>query len=379
MSCFSIARSNFVDINVLANYAVTSQQTAFPIENAFNRNRRSKLWRSRGYFHVMAGDNVIVFRDAASGGYLEATVAPGHYTSPAAFMAAVDAALEAVGVASYTITQTAQLRFNIASDLSGGATAFELAWSDPSSAGMADMMGYDFFDLTGATNYDADYLRINYPGERIIFDMGIDSIPDDLYIIGPRNEPINISPGAVVKLEASMTNNWDSVPFSQVVPYDSEVLQIQGIADLTAIGYRYWSISFEDQNPDGFIEVGAFFLGTRWNPTRGAVVYPLQSTLMDRSTSIKSEGGQEFTNIREKTQQFSLEWKGLLKADLEIVEELWASYGLAYPFFVSMDQNAAFSTATQRRIKFVKFSSQPSWQLVSTNNFDVSMVIEEQL
>jgi len=376
MGCVRIARTNYLDTALLASYDVTSEQSAFPLENAFSRNRRSKVWRSNGYFQVKTGENDIVFRESV-GVDLTATVAVGEYNTTASFMTAVKNALDAAGASTYTVTQTSSLRFQIASDLAGGGGLFELRFA--SSTEMADLLGFDDVNRSTMSPQISDYLRINYPRERIIFDFGIDTLPESFYLIGPRNQALKISPSAIIKLEASPTDIWDSPPFSASVAYNDEVLHLYDI-DLTATqAYRFWSISIEDQNQNGYVEVGAFFLGTEFITTRGGVNYPLNSTLNDRTTSVRSEGGQSFSSIREKTQTFSLEWNALTKVDVEVFEQMWADYGLAYPFFIAIDREEAFSTETERRIKFVKFTGEPSWSLIGPNIFKLSMTVQEEL
>jgi len=376
MGCVRIARTNYLDTALLASYDVTSEQAAFPVENAFNRNRRSKVWRSNGYFQVKTGENDIVFRES-TGVDLTANVAVGEYSTTASFMTAVKNALDAAGDSTYTVTQTSSLRFQIVSNLAGGTGLFELRFG--TSTEMAAMLGFDATNRSTAATQVGDFLRINYPRERIIFDMGIDTLPESFYLIGPRNQALKLSPSAVVKLQASPTDIWDAPPFSVTIPYNDEVLHVYDIDTTATQAYRFWSVSFEDQNQNGYVEVGAFFLGTEFITTRGGVNYPLNSTLNDRTTSVRSEGGQSFSSIREKTQTFSLEWNALTKVDVEVFEQMWADYGLAYPFFIAIDREEAFSTETERRIKFVKFTSEPSWSLIGPNIFRLSMNVQEEL
>ncbi len=98
-----IFNNNFSD---LATITSSSEQTAFPLTNAFNAQRRSRVWRSNGYFNITSSNNTIVFRESV-GVDLTATVAIGVYTSRTAFFAAIKTALEAVGAGTYTISEDA--------------------------------------------------------------------------------------------------------------------------------------------------------------------------------------------------------------------------------------------------------------------------------
>jgi hypothetical protein len=369
---------NFVDQDQLANDDVSSEQTAFPVANAYNKQRRSKVWRSNGYFKVISGENTIIFRDAVAGNKT-ATVAAGSYSSTATFMAAVDAAFEAAGVANYTVTQNGNLKFVIASDLSGGATAFRIIWTDAGSADMAALLGYDTSaDDTGASSYTADVLKINSE-EWILWDMGISSMPNAFMFTGPRNRAIKISPSAVIKIEGNHTNNFASPAYSETLTYDDEVIALIREGGLDTVAYRYWRVQFIDQNPLGYIEVGAFFLGQYYSPIRGKVQFPFHSEFVDRSNTIFSEGGQTFTDIFEQSQRYTITWFALTKEEVEEITEIFANYGLASPFFVSFDTNVAFSSVLNRRLKFVKFEDEPQYELVAPNIFTMTMKFREEL
>ena len=79
-----IYNENYIDEDILANYDVTSEQSAFPIENAFNQQRRSKVWRSNGYFNVTSSNNTIIFRETAATP-LTGTIAIAEYGSYTSF------------------------------------------------------------------------------------------------------------------------------------------------------------------------------------------------------------------------------------------------------------------------------------------------------
>lgn len=371
---------NYVDLALLANTDVSSQQSAFPVTNAYNSQRRSKVWRSNGHFKIIAGENTIIFRDASGGPDKTATIAPGEYSSTTSFMNAVDAAFEASGLASYAVTQNSNLKFAITSDLSGGATHFEINWSDSDSLAMAAVMGYDISgNDTGGTTYTSDVSRVA-TSEWIKWDMGISSDPNAFILAGPRNKPIKISPSATITLQASHFDNWTSPPFELVIPYDDEVIAVLAEESLSNTAYRYWRLKIEDlDNPNGYVEVGCFFLGRYYVPERGKAQYPFGSNSIDRSDSVTSEGGQLFHNIQEQTRSFSFDWKGLTKEEMEEFQQIFLRYGKSKPLFVSMDTVAAYSSAFQRKLKFVKFSDEPKETLVSVNNYSMTTQFREEL
>jgi len=200
-------------------------------------------------------------------------------------------------------------------------------------------------------------------------------------LIGKRNQSIQISTGATLKLQGNETNDWTSPSYTQTLTYDDQVISLFSDTGLHTSSLRYWSLFIEDKkNPNGNIEVGSFYLGNFWNQTRGRVQFPLRSQPVDRSETIFSEGGQTYSDVREKTNIYNVEWLGLQKADIETFEEdIWAVYGTSRPFFVSMDGDEAFSTNKNKRIIFCKFDDEPNWDLSSPDNFIMSMSLREEL
>lgn len=380
MSCFRMFFDNYVDIDVLAGSSVSSEQTAFPISNAYNRQRRSKVWRSNGYFKVTSLNNQIVARETI-GVDLMATITVGEYTSKTAFAAAVKSALEDVGDSTYTVTiaDADGFKIKIVSNGAGGGGVFHLMLTD-SDFTAASLLGFGTdSDLTDATlTRTADFLRISSE-EFIEWDMGIATNPQGFAVIGPRNKPITLSPGGIFKLQASYTANWTNPVFETTITYNDNAFYQTSADGLAPEAFRFWRFKIEDQNPQGYVEVGAFMLGDFFNPDRGAVQFPLTVSEVDRTEILTSEGGQTYSDVKQKTAEYTIRWAGLKKAYLEEFQDQFARYGTGVPFFVAMDSGSVFSTQAQRRLIFCKFASEPEWELVSPNNFELSFSLREEL
>lgn len=369
---------NFLDDDVVSNKTYSSQQSAFPASNLYNAQRRSKVWRSNGYFEVVSGENTIVFREQV-GVDITATVTAGTYTSATLFIAAIKSALDAAGVATYTVAQSATFRFTITSNLGGGATVFQLIWTDAASADMASLLGFSTAaNDTGASTYTADFLRIT-TGEWLKWDMGISTNPTSFALTGPRNSALKISPTAVIKLQGNETDSWASPSYNVTLSYDDEVISKFSSTGLHTEGLRYWRLLLQDQNPLGYIEIGVVFLGDYYEATRGRVQFPLDSNFIDRSVTFFSEGGQSFSDIRQKTQSFNLSYTGLQLADIERMRLIFDEYQTAVPFFVSMDKDAVYSSNANRMIRYCKFDTAPSYRLESPDNFSMSITLREEL
>lgn len=366
---------NYIDPDILANSDVSSENPSYPVENVYNKQRRSKVWRSDGYFNIENGSNTIIFTEG--GANLTATITAGEYNSTADFMTALDTAFTSApgAVGSYTITQSANFKFVITK----GAGTFTIKWTNPSSADMAEILGFDTsVDSSGALSYTADVLKI-HTNEWFLWDMGIASNPTDFILIGARNRAIKISPSATMKLQGNETDTWTNPSYEATLDYDDEAIIKFSDDGLHTEALRYWRLLLEDQNPLGYIEIGSLFLGIHYVPTNGSVQFPFQSSFIDRSTTVTAEGGQTFSDIKEKTQSYSLKWLNLSKDEIEDLTDIFNTYGTSVPFFISFDNNAVFSSSVNRRVKFVKFASEPTYELSSPDFFTMTMNLREEL
>lgn len=371
---------NYIDSDILANSDVSSEQASFPIENAYSKTRRSKVWRSAGYFKVDSTNKTIIFRETA-GVDLTATITEGEYTSLTSMCAAIKTALEAAGDSTYTVTNSnsTNYKFNIVSNGVGGGGVFHLMLASVSFTA-EDLLGFsNASSLTDSSlTRTGDFLTINSE-EFILWDMGLSTNPKCFALIGPRNTPLKLSPSCTLTLQASHNDAWDMPAFEQVLTYDErDIFYI----DETGIGddsYRYWRLKIEDQSPFGFVEVGAFFLGNYFNPVRGRVQFPLQVSLLDPSETMYSEGGQTFSDIRETSASYKLTWFALQKADIEEFEDWYQDFGRNKPFFIALDSTQIFSSSANRRVLFCKIVDDPDWSLVAPDVYELTMIVREEL
>lgn len=377
MACVRIMRDDFASLDTLASISSSSDRAGFPVENAINRQRRSKVWRSGGYFNVTSSNNTIIFRETAAV-ELTATIAIAAYTSATDLGTAVKTALEAVGGSVYTVSQTADLRFKIDSDGAGGGGIFELDL-DNGSFTAGDLLGFDTAaERTGSLSYTADFLRINTE-EFIVFDLGIAADPENFILIGPRNRPLKFSPTATLRLEANPTNNFSSPAFSSTLSINNDnTISLLSETGLAGTDYRFWRLCIEDQNPGGFVEVGSIFLGNAYTPTTGTAQFPFEIAEVDRSFEVISEGGQVIGDQREKTQEFTINWNFLTKEEREEFEFIFQDrFGKTTPFFIFYDEDGVFNTDNRDAIKFVRFIEMPRYQLERANKFRGSWRLRE--
>ncbi len=377
-NCVGICNANYID--VAANIFEGSENIIYPVENAFDLNKRKKVYRTGGYWDLRTVDTTIVFRESV-GVDLTATVVAAEYNSTSDFLIAIEAALEAAGASNYSVTAGVSGKVTIASDGAGGGGILQLMWTDSASADMADILGFDTAsNSTGALSYVADILRI-HTNEQIIFDLGFPSNPKAFVAVGERNLPLKISSGAVVKVQGNHTNNFSSPAVDLTVEYEDFALATWDVDGLGGTNsYRYWRFYIEDKsNVRQYLEFNAMYLGDMHEATRGCVVFPLETSKIDNSQIIYSEHGQVFSREIPKTQSVRLGWELLRKEEVESLNEHWENVGLTESFFVILDLPEAFTTQKEKSVMLVKFESEISTRLVSPNNFQMAWQLREQL
>jgi hypothetical protein len=380
MSLVKVLSENYVDSASLSTYSKSSEQSSFPATNTFAGKRRSKVWRSNGYWNITGGSNTIIFQET-SGVNLTATVAAAEYTSTTSFLAAIKTAFQAVGGSVYTVTKDAtSQKITIASNGAGGGNILKLMWTNASSAAMAGILGYSTSaDDTGALTYAADLIR-NCTSEWIKWDFGTSANPKAFVLLGDRASAIKISPLATVTLQGNITDTWTSPVYSQTVAYDERAMTLFSTTGLHTSALRYWRLLISDlDNPLGYVEVSAIYLGDAYATTQGAPQFPFKTKKVDYSTSVTAEGGQLLVDAKAKTQRFSLDWKGLSVTEIEHFDALFESVGTAIPFLMAFDSGSAFSSSAGVYTRMVRYTDAPDYSLESPNNWSMSMELQEDL
>lgn len=348
---------NYFSATRYSGLSASSADSEFPVTNLDGVNRRTKVWQSAGYFLVTSANKVIRFRDASGGADKDATIAEGAYTTVTAFLTAVDTAMEAAGAANYTVTQNStSKKFIFTSDVSGGATHFELRCADAAFTA-ADLLGFAAVNRTGATTYTADAARI-HSEEFILLDLGSSFNPKAFALFGPRNEPLRISQTAVVKLQGNATDSWSSPAFNETLEWNEFSIASFNASGLHTTALRYWRISIVDRdNTRGYLEISSLFLGDLLDITRGCPQFPLDIEEVDLSVNAQTMSASRFTTTLGKTSQIFLDWDFLTPAENEAIMDLFADVGVGYPFHIFIDPNEVFSTAFQRWVMQVTFDT----------------------
>ena len=350
---------NYFSAERYSDLSASSSNSAFPISNLEGSARRSRVWQSSGHFTVTSLNNTIIFRDAPAGADKTATIVVGEYASITAFMAAVDAALEAVGASNYTVTQGTDKKFVFSTDLTGGATSLELRGADVLFTAKS-ILGLNASNKSSTTSITSDFVSI-HTNERITIDLGTAFNPKMFCMFGPRNEVLRIQSSAVIRLQANATNVWTAPEYDQVLTWNEFGIWKFGELGLHTQALRYWSINIVDtNNPRGYVEISSLFLGDTLTMTKGCPQFPLSIQEVDLTESERTLAGGSFSSIYGKTSQLTLNWEFLTKLEMDQFRDLFAEVGVANWFVVMLDPDEVLSADQERYMLQVKFDSAPS-------------------
>lgn len=373
-----ICYPNYLDSERYSSLTASSANASYPVTNLEGTKRRSKVWQSAGYFLVTSANKVIRFRDASGGADKDATIVEGAYTSIAALITAIDTAFEAVGLANYTVTHTTDKKFKIESDLSGGATHFELRGADAAFTAR-DMLGFSASNQSGASSYEAVEVRC-HTEEFITIDLGSAFNPKAFALFGPRNEPIRISQTATIKLQGNATDTWASPAYDATLTWNEFAIWKFGATGIHSGGLRYWRISISDRtNARGYVEISSLFLGDILSITTGCPQFPLSVTEIDLTQSERAISGGNFSSVYGKTSEVTLEWQFLTKTEMEAIRDMFTEVGIGFPFVVALDPNEAYSSDLERWVLQVKFQDAPSFALDRPNQFSTEWLLAEEV
>lgn len=381
MSSF-ILSDNFFNPDRVAGVTASSEKALFPLSNISSDTRRSKIWRSNGYFRLFTDQTITFFETSLTP--LTATLPKGEWSTFELFAASLKSALEAAGSSTYAVTRDSTTsKIRVASNFAGGGGVFEIDFTTPESAELRVMMGFAEVKYIGAAGYTADFLRI-HSSEWLKIDMGISTNPESFVLAGPRNSPLTYSGDATITLQGNETDVFTDPSFTaEIKTGPGNVFSLSKDASSEGLhteALRFWRILFEDkQNPNGFIEAGVVFLGHILQMDRGKVQIPFSASYLDTSVTVYSESGQSFSDPRPVSETFSVEMFGLTVDDKERFDFFFEEFGTRRPFFMQFDSKAVIGSDPSQYLRYVKMTSAPSWSVPFPGVFVVSFALREEL
>lgn len=368
-ACYFLTHS-FAEASQLNGSAISSEVFPLVATNLFDQYKRSKKWRSAGYFKVPEYSKIVL---EESGTPITVTITENEFSTRTAFLDHVESCINDASSLTYALSVDPITN----KTLMASSAVFSIISTDPDS-NLCEYLGFSSAaDLTGEDEYLADTVVI-HTEEFFIFDLGVQAKPKAMVLIGERGKDLNLTSFAEVYIEANDSNVWDSPAYSEQIAIGKKAVSLARKEGLSDVGYRFWRIVIRDPgNPDGFIEFNKLYLGDTYSPEKGAVQFPFQGDLDEKSTIDESEYGERFSIERRMSERFSLDWDGLTYEENERIVSFFESLGRAKPLFMIYDGNGAFSANSNHYCRFVYFDGSPRYRLTSPGVFEMTTVFAE--
>lgn len=364
--------NNFAEL-ITASVMVSSELAAFPFSNAINKFR-SLVWKPSGHFEITTSNQALYINDGSD---KTVNITVGDYDTPDDLATQIQTDLNAAS-ANWTVqydTLTGDYRFKISNS---GSVTLRLSQTTNS---IWDTLGYTTsLDLVG-TSFYADQQR-NHTDEYCIFDMGYNAEMLFFAAIGPLEEIFSITSSAMVTLEGSNLNQWNAPPFSVTLSQGPRgIYEFLDNNDDTS--YRFWRFRIVDRlNPNGpeGISIGHIYIGDYITLTSRSIQRNIGKKLIDPSDVLIAENGALYFNKKPKyTSITNLKISYIPRDDKDILEQMFSDLGISTPFYISLDPTLQISNELSEFTKYVVFDSEPSFDHVFADKFDMSFQIKELL
>ena len=373
---------DYTDTSKVTAWYYSSNESAYPANNLFDKIRRSKVWRSTGYFDLRTLTLKVIesSSDGGSGSELTATFDSfATALTPTLVAVKVAEALNAMpsAVFDYTCTwSTTTRKFTIRANIGGSYKNFKLLFSQ--STAVAGILNYAASD-TNYSSTQTSFVCI-HQYEFLTWDFGTPINPDTFAAIGIYGKALKLSTNVTLKLQANTSNTWTAPAFDLTLEYGESGLAYYSETGIAPQAYRYWRLYIEDkQNINGFVELSNVTLGSSITFERGAVKFPFSQTNTDISETIQANTGQTHVNRRNVVQESGLDFNLLTIEDKEKLDDFWQEVGTNIPFFILFDCDNVMSTDLKKMLKYVKIVGSYEATLNIPKAWDASFSIREEI
>lgn len=205
---------------------------------------------------------------------------------------------------------------------------------------------------------------------RLVVDLGAAVACDAIALAN-----INIRDTATVVIEANATDSWGAPTYSQTISLadylgDPNNLQYNFASTKT---FRYWRLSITDNgNPDGFIEIGEFFLGTPVSlGDENDSGIPV--SILPNNIELRTEYGQAYVYERAMVKTFDLTWANVGTTTRDTLKAFFNAVGCnAKPFFI------VYSGEDTDQVYFCRLISPLESARVLFNYYSVRLKFQEE-
>ena len=213
--------------------------------------------------------------------------------------------------------------------------------------------------------------------QSVVFDLKTREEINTFCLLPHPIEGFKFSTSAVVKLQASSTNEWSAPPIDITLSIDetSDVFTHFFAAD---VSYRYWRIAVTDSlNAYGYIELGKIILGKNTAFTRlPSIGFSLKTE--DQSKVNTTAYGHKYFDIYPNIRTLEVELNLMDETDAYIWMDSFNRIGRVSPVFLSLDSTGEIFN-TNRFVFYGTYENNLEQEHVVRNRFSMPLVIGEML
>ncbi len=171
--------------------------------------------------------------------------------------------------------------------------------------------------------------------QSVVFDMQTSEDIDSVVILWSKEDGINLSNTATIRIQANATNVWTSPTVNELLTINN-TYEIASHYFTTAQSFRYWRVLIDDaSNPDGYVELGMVWLG------KGIAIENAQNgfefSVVDRSKTITTEYGHSYTDEYPLLQSLQFSYANLEYDTVEILDNVFRQNGNKKPVLMVLD------------------------------------------
>jgi hypothetical protein len=165
--------------------------------------------------------------------------------------------------------------------------------------------------------------------QSVVFDLITTEAIDSVVLLWSKEDGIQLSNTAVVKIQASATNVWTSPPVDQVLTIDN-VYMLASFYFTSDQNYRYWRVTIDDPgNANGYVELGVAWLG------KGLAIDNAQNgfkfTRIDTSKVTLTDFGHQYVDIYPVVSSIEITYVNLDYDIVQIIDDAYLTNGTRTP------------------------------------------------
>lgn len=195
------------------------------------------------------------------------------------------------------------------------------------------------------TNFPASNLKHPFRSKRwrstdvssewIVFDFQTIEDVDSVILLWSKEDGVQLSGSATLKIQANATNVWTSPAVDQTLTIN-DTYEIASHYFTTAQSYRYWRVVLQDAgNPNGFLELGVAWIGKSLQIENAQNGFDF--TVTDRSKSVVTDFGHIYTDEYPLFSSLNFSYANLYYEAIQILENAFRENGNRKPVFIAVD------------------------------------------